>query len=39
LNVKKLYAGAEKKFIGFIFETKVFNKQGEILSLQGDLYD
>jgi len=30
---------AEKKFIGFISKTKVFNKYREILSSQGDLYE
>lgn len=29
----------EKKFIGFISKTKVFNKYREILSSQGDLYE
>jgi chloride channel protein, CIC family len=29
----------EKKFIGFISKTKVFNKYREILSQQGDLYE
>jgi chloride channel protein, CIC family len=29
----------EKKFIGFIPKTKVFNKYREILSAQGDLYE
>ena len=30
---------ADKKFIGFISKTKLFNKYREILSAQGDLYD
>ena len=30
---------AEKKFIGFISKTKVFNKYREALSSQGDLYE
>ncbi len=29
----------EKKFMGFISKTKVFNKYREILSSQGDLYE
>lgn len=29
----------EKKFIGFISKTKLFNKYREILSSQGDLYE
>lgn len=29
----------EKKFVGFLSKTKVFNKYREILSSQGDLYD
>ncbi len=29
----------EKKFVGFISKTKLFNKYREILSSQGDLYD
>jgi CIC family chloride channel protein len=29
----------ERKFIGFISKTKLFNKYREILSTQGDLYD
>ena len=29
----------EKKFIGFISKTKLFNKYREILSLQGDMYE
>ena len=29
----------EKKFVGFISKTKVFNKYREILSSQGDLYE
>jgi CIC family chloride channel protein len=30
---------SDKKFIGFISKTKLFNKYREILSGQGDLYD
>ncbi len=30
---------ADKKFIGFISKTKVFNKYREILASQGDLYE
>ena len=30
---------ADKKFIGFISKTKVFNKYREVLSSQGDLYE
>jgi CIC family chloride channel protein len=29
----------DRKFIGFISKTKLFNKYREILSTQGDLYD
>ncbi|MEO6734145.1 MAG: chloride channel protein [Ferruginibacter sp.] len=29
----------EKKFVGFISKTKLFNKYREILSTQGDLYE
>ena len=29
----------EKKFIGFISKTKLFNKYREILASQGDLYE
>jgi CIC family chloride channel protein len=29
----------EKRFVGFLSKTKVFNKYREILSSQGDLYD
>ncbi|WP_462254473.1 chloride channel protein [Ferruginibacter sp.] len=29
----------ERKFIGFISKTKLFNKYREILAMQGDLYD
>ena len=29
----------DKKFVGFISQTRVFNKYREILSSQGDLYD
>ena len=29
----------ERKFIGFISKTKLFNKYREILSSQGDLYE
>ena len=29
----------DKKFIGFISKTKLFNKYREILASQGDLYD
>jgi CIC family chloride channel protein len=29
----------EKKFVGFISKTKVFNKYREVLSSQGDLYE
>lgn len=29
----------EKRFVGFISKTKLFNKYREILSSQGDLYD
>ena len=29
----------EKKFLGFISKTKVFNKYREILASQGDLYE
>ncbi len=29
----------EKEFVGFISQTKVFNKYREILASQGDLYD
>jgi chloride channel protein, CIC family len=29
----------EKKFVGFISKTKLFNKYREILSSQGDLYE
>jgi chloride channel protein, CIC family len=31
--------GKERKFIGFISKTKLFNKYREILSSQGDLYE
>ena len=30
---------ADKKFLGFISKTKVFNKYREVLSSQGDLYE
>ena len=30
---------ADKKFVGFISKTKLFNKYREILSSQGDLYE
>lgn len=30
---------AEKKFVGFVSKTKVFNKYREILAGQGDLYE